>query len=94
MSESAKQRARADVIAMATAFALDNVDPTILDSPALQVVMDDLELAKPLDVALPAASLLTTLARELGQHTDELPEDILQRIGLAAALNPIEPREH
>jgi hypothetical protein len=89
MSDEASQQLRADVLALAAGLGFDPYDPELLNEEAVRGVMDDLEGADPLQLGLVAAALVLGLARDLAAARDELSEDVLRRLGLAAALHPI-----
>lgn len=84
-----------DVLALATGLVHDPTDPGLLDEDAVWALMDDLEQANPLHVALAAAGLISRLARDLAEARSELTEDVLRQLALSAAMHlppaPTEP---
>jgi hypothetical protein len=77
----------ADLLALATAVVVENTDPDAMRSTAVSDILGDLLHVTGLDVARPAGHLIAILARELGERTGELPEEILRRFALAAAMS-------
>ena len=91
LTDSPLQRCRADLLALVAAVLHDPYDSALLEDDAVCAVMDSVERCKPLDVAFGATTLVLSLLREVAALTDQLPEDVLQRLALSAAESPLPP---
>lgn len=89
--DSDRQEAREALLTMLAGVVHDVCDPSLMEQPVVDDAYDDLEHARPIDVAMAATTLLLPLLRRLADLEGLQAEDVLQRTALEAAANPIPP---